>query len=102
MPNPIFSNDDQGQRFETARFDRMGNLQGGGYGYDIGQSQSWNPNAFGNAHTFNAFAATGRMKPTPRGRAGIPTVRTTSQLTYREKSLTSARPGSTSSSHLYP
>ena len=75
IPNQLFPAEDQTQRYDGNRFERMNGLQGGGYGYDLGQSQTWNPSAFGGAHTFNAFqAATGRMKPSARGRSTLPTV----------------------------
>ena len=49
-------------------------LQNGGYGYDLTNAQTWNPGAFGSGQSFNAFGATGRMKPTARGRSAIPNV----------------------------
>lgn len=49
-------------------------LQNGSYGYDLTNAQTWNPGAFGGGQNFNAFGATGRMKPTARGRSAIPNV----------------------------
>lgn len=46
-------------------------LQNGSYGYDLTNAQTWNPGAFGGGQN---FGATGRMKPTARGRSAIPNV----------------------------
>ena len=76
MPNPIFAPDDQAQRYDTTRFDRMNTgLSSGAFGgYDIGGTQSWNPNAFGASPAFSAFGASRTMKPSTRGRSNLPSV----------------------------
>ena len=76
MPNSLFNPDDQPQRFETNRFDRMNTgMAGGGFGaYDMGGAQTWNPNAFGGSPAFGAFGASRTMKPTTRGRSNLPPV----------------------------
>ena len=75
MPN-LFNPDDQPQRFETNRFDRMnGGVATGGFGnYDMGAAQTWNPNAFGASPAFSPFGASRTMKPSARGRTGLPAV----------------------------
>ena len=76
MPNPLFMTEDQGQRYPPSRFDNLSsNLPSGGYGYDMNATQTWNPNAFSNSQTFNAFGANARMKPNIRsGRSALPNV----------------------------
>ena len=78
MPNNVYTPDDQSLRYETTRFDRMnGPMQAvGGYGYDLQQAQTWNPNAFSSNSNFAAYpaAATGRMKSQTRGRSALPNV----------------------------
>ena len=79
MPNNVYTPDDQSLRYETNRFDRMnGPVQGNGYGYDLSQAQTWNPNAFStnSNNNFSPFAAaTGRMKSQTRaGRSALPSV----------------------------
>ena len=76
MPSTIYASpDDHASRYDTNRFDRMNaGLQNGGYGYDLTNAQTWNPGAFGGGQSFNTFGATGRMKPTARGRSAIPNV----------------------------
>ena len=82
VPNNTYSSEDQSLRYETNRFDRMnGPVQGGGYGYEMPQAQTWNPNAFStNSNSFSPFpAATGRMKSQTRvGRSALPSVSTQS------------------------
>ena len=77
MPNPLFNPDDQPQRFETNRFDRMNTAMptGGFGGYDISGAQTWNPTAFGGSPAFSTFGATRTMKPVTRGRTNLPSVR---------------------------
>ena len=77
MPNTVYTPDDQSMRYETNRFDRMnGQVQGNGYGYELPQAQTWNPNAFSTNNNFAQpfVAATGRMKSQTRGRSTLPTV----------------------------
>ena len=81
MPSTLYTPEDHASRYDTNRFDRMNaTLQNGGYGYDLTGAQSWNPGAFGGVNAFNAFGATGRMKPNSRGRTGLPSVRLPSCL----------------------
>lgn len=79
MPNNVYTPDDQSLRYETNRFDRMNGppVQNGGYGYDLSQSQTWNPSAFSSNNNFSPFpVATGRMKSQTRGgRSALPSVR---------------------------
>ena len=76
MPNNVYTPDDQSLRYETNRFDRMnGAVQGGGYGYELPQAQTWNPNAFNTNNNFSPFAVPARMKSQTRGRSALPTVR---------------------------
>ena len=80
MPNGVYTPDDQSLRYEQNRFDRMnGAVQANGYGYEIPQAQTWNPNAFSanSGNTFSPFpAAPGRMKSQTRGgRSALPNVR---------------------------
>ena len=66
--------DDRGLGYEQNRLDRMnGSVQGGAYGYEVPQAQTWNSNAY-NANNFQPFSATGRMKSQTRGRSALPTV----------------------------
>ena len=80
MPNHVYNPDDQSLRYEANRFDRMNGAptQANGYGYELPQTQTWNPNAFStNNNGFPPFpaAATGRMKSQTRaGRSALPTV----------------------------
>jgi hypothetical protein len=84
LPTPQFNQDEQESRYNTGRFGRMsptiqtggnnGGNYGSGYGYELGGSQTWNPNAFSNNHGFGAFSATTRMKPSTRGRSTLPPV----------------------------
>ena len=75
MPAAMWANDDQSARFEPNRFDRMNNTLTSNYNYDLQNNQTWNPGAFGGVNSFNTFGgATARLKPTVRGRTGLPTV----------------------------
>ena len=77
MPNNVYAPDDQSMRYDTNRFDRMnGQVQGNGFGYELPQAQTWNPNAFSTNNNFAPpfIAATGRMKSQTRGRSALPTV----------------------------
>ena len=77
MPtNDMFPPQDQTLRYDGNRFDRMnGPMAGGGYGYDMNQAQTWNPNAFSSNNQYSpAYAATTRMKPQMRGRSTLPNV----------------------------
>ena len=85
MPNPnmnMYPSDDQSQRFETNRFDRLGNtgLGSTGYGYDMNGSQSWNPGAFSNSHLLGAIGGPGRLKANARGRGALPSVSSASSI----------------------
>ena len=71
---PQYVSEDQNQRYDTTRFDRMNNVHNGNYGFDPQMSQTWNASSFGANPAFN-FGATGRMKPNNRGRSNIPSVR---------------------------
>lgn len=64
-------------RYDANRFDRMNTtVQTGAYGgYDLPAAQTWNSSPFTVNNHFSNFAATGRMKATPRGvRSNLPTV----------------------------
>lgn len=78
MPNNLYAPDDQSMRYETNRFDRMnGQVHANGFGYELPQAQTWNPNAFSTNNDFAPpfVAATGRMKSQTRGgRSALPTV----------------------------
>ncbi len=75
MPNNVYTPDDRGLGYESNRLDRMnGPVQVGGYGYELPQAQTWNPNAFNTNNNFQPFAATGRMKSQTRGRSTLPSV----------------------------
>ena len=75
----MFNPQEQNIRYGEGRFDRInGPMSGAGYGYDLNQAQSWNPNAFNSNGQFApAYAATTRMKPSMRGRSTLPNVRST-------------------------
>jgi hypothetical protein len=95
MPNTLYGPEDH-SRYDTNRYDRMNPvLQGGGYGYELPQAQTWNPNAFGGGHGFNAFGATGRMKAASRGRSGLPAVSVACLSLAMHPKLKMGRPGST-------
>ncbi|KAL8990961.1 MAG: hypothetical protein Q9169_007983 [Polycauliona sp. 2 TL-2023] len=73
MQNPIYQPEESAPRYDGNRFDRINpTMQGAGYGYEMPSAQTWNPNAFAGANGFPAFGATGRMRPTPRGRSALP------------------------------
>ncbi|KAI4271547.1 MAG: hypothetical protein L6R38_006839 [Xanthoria sp. 2 TBL-2021] len=73
MQNPIYQPEDTTPRYDGNRFDRINpTMQGAAYGYDMQSAQTWNPNAFAGPNGFPAFGATGRMRPTPRGRSALP------------------------------
>ena len=66
-------------RYDTARLERLNpSLHSNSYAYDLGGSQTWNPNGFANPQTLGGGirSASASMKTTSRGgRAGLPTVR---------------------------
>ncbi|OJD22555.1 hypothetical protein ACJ73_06097 [Blastomyces percursus] len=70
--------DDPMTRYDPARLDRLNPaLQGNSYAYDMSGSQTWNSNGFGTTNTLSGIgsgtgASTGRMKPSARGRTGLP------------------------------
>ncbi|KAL8759708.1 MAG: hypothetical protein Q9199_000580 [Rusavskia elegans] len=73
MQNPIYQPEDTTPRYDGSRFDRINpTMQGAAYGYEMPSAQTWNPNAFAGPNGFSAFGATGRMRPTPRGRSALP------------------------------
>ncbi|KAI4246695.1 MAG: hypothetical protein L6R42_009826, partial [Xanthoria sp. 1 TBL-2021] len=73
MQNPIYQPEDTTPRYDGNRFDRINpTMQGAAYGYEMPSAQTWNPNAFAGPNGFSAFGATGRMRPTPRGRSALP------------------------------
>ena len=79
--NPYQPEDHTTMRYDANRFERMNpSMQGGSYGYDVPNAQTWNPNAFNGANGFPAFGATGRMKSAPRGRSALPPVCITDKL----------------------
>ena len=85
MPTTMYGNDEQSARFEPNRFDRMNNSLASNYNYDIQNNQTWNPSAFGGINSFNTFGgATARLKPTVRGRTGLPPVRYDHELRFNE------------------
>lgn len=63
-------------RYESARLERLNpSLQNNSYAYDLSGSQTWNPNGFANAQSLgNIRSASASLKPSARGRAGLPTV----------------------------
>jgi hypothetical protein len=75
-PMPSNPYEDPLARYDTGRLERLNPLHAGSnYGYELSGSQTWNPNGFNGAHTLGGIgSATGRMKPSGRGRAGLPTV----------------------------
>lgn len=72
MPNNPY---DEQMRYESARLERLNPSIQNNYGYDISGSQTWNPNGFANAQTLGGIrSASASLKPTARGRSGLPTV----------------------------
>lgn len=77
-PMPVNIYDDPMARYDTARLKRLNpSLHSNSYAYDLGGSQTWNPNGFANPQTLGGIrSASASMKATSRGgRAGLPTVR---------------------------
>lgn len=75
-PMPVNMYDDQMARYESARLERLNpSLQNNSYAYDLSGSQTWNPNGFANAQSLgNIRSASASLKPSGRGRTGLPTV----------------------------
>lgn len=74
-PTSFYPQEDTSARFDVPRYnDRMtaATMHGNYGGYDLG-AQTWNSSAFGN-NTMNGIGGTSRMKPSSRGRAGLPSV----------------------------
>ena len=72
LPGGLYTAEDHAARYETNRYDRLN--VAASYGYDMSGAQTWNPSGFGGANTLAALGATGRMKPSSRQRAPLPTV----------------------------
>ena len=72
----MYAPQDQTIRYDAGRFDRMnGPIGPSGYGNDMYQAQTWNPNAFNaNSQIPSNYAATTRMRPNMRGRNPLPNV----------------------------
>jgi hypothetical protein len=76
-PMPVNLYEDQMARYESARLERLNpSLQNNNsYAYDLSGSQTWNPNGFANAQSLGGIrSASASLKPTARGRTGLPTV----------------------------
>jgi hypothetical protein len=74
---PVNLYEDQMARYESARLERLNpSLQNNNsYAYDLSGSQTWNPNGFANAQSLGGIrSASASLKPTARGRTGLPTV----------------------------
>jgi hypothetical protein len=76
-PMPVNLYEDQMARYESARLERLNpSLQNNSYAYDLSGSQTWNPNGFSNAQSLGGIrSASASLKPSGRGRTGLPTVR---------------------------
>lgn len=76
-PMPVNLYEDPMARYDTARLERLNPSLNNSYAYDLGGSQTWNPNGFANAQTLGGIrSASASLKSTTRsGRAGLPTVR---------------------------
>lgn len=74
--NPgLYTAEDHAQRYDSGRFERANAAtMHSNFQYELGGSQTWNPNAFGGHNGMATMGGTGRMKP-PNRRAGLPTVR---------------------------
>jgi hypothetical protein len=75
-PMPVNLYEDQMARYESARLERLNpSLQNNSYAYDLSGSQTWNPNGFNNAQSLGGIrSASASLKPSARGRTGLPTV----------------------------
>lgn len=77
-PMPVNLYDDPMARYDTARLERLNpSLHTNSYAYDLGGSQTWNPNGFANPQALGGIrSASSSLKTTTRGggRAGLPTV----------------------------
>lgn len=75
-PMPTNHFDESLARHETSRMDRLNPLHTNGYGYEISGAQTWNtPNGFNGPSALGGIgSATGRMRPSARGRTGLPSV----------------------------
>lgn len=71
----LYTAEDHAARYETNRFDRLnGGLHGNYNAYEMSTAQTWNPASFGVSSGMTALGATGRMKPSSRPRAALPSV----------------------------
>lgn len=76
MPNNVYTPEEHNMRYEASRFDRM-NTAGPSTGYntyDGASLQPWPTNPFHGGQPLPSFGASGRMRPNPRQRSGIPPV----------------------------
>jgi len=94
-------------RYESARLERLNpSLQNNSYAYDLSGSQTWNPNGFSNAQSLGGIrSASASLKPSARGRTGLPTVRVVlcphpPRLTKFSLDHRPNLPANTTSSHL--
>lgn len=82
-PMPVNLYEDPMARYDTSRLERLNpSLHNPSYAYDLGGSQTWNPNGFANPQAMAGIrSASTSLKTTGRGgRAGLPTVRSTPSL----------------------
>lgn len=81
-PMPVNLYEDPMARYDTARLERLNPALNNSYAYDLGGSQTWNPNGFANPQALGGIrSGSSSLKSTTRGgRAGLPTVR--SSLTF--------------------
>lgn len=76
-PMPVNLYEDPMARYDTARLERLNPSLNNSYAYDLGGSQTWNPNGFANPQALGGIrSASSSLKSNTRGgRAGLPTVR---------------------------
>ena len=76
-PMPVNLYEDPMARYDTARLERLNPSLNNSYAYDLGGSQTWNPNGFANPQALGGIrSASSSLKSNARGgRAGLPTVR---------------------------
>ena len=85
-PMPVNLYEDPMARYDTSRLERLNpSLHNPSYAYDLGGSQTWNPNGFANPQAMAGIrSASTSLKTTGRGgRAGLPTVRLTHSIQTR-------------------
>ncbi|KAJ5908690.1 hypothetical protein N7495_001372 [Penicillium taxi] len=75
MPVSLYDEHPQMARYDTPRLERLNApMHNNSYAYDISGSQTWNPNGFSNSQSLGGIrSASASLKPTSRGRAGLPT-----------------------------